>query len=165
MGGGLSHLSVKKDLKQRNKMVFLKLTCHSQEKFLISRYTSILDNRKQEYHCNYPLFTFRSTSQGVKYRLFSSKKTNSSRKFNDCKFALGGSEKFQKWYSTKFACLEISNVIHFKVANFIKQQPHGVSNHLLSVKSIKIEKKNVPVISNIFSRPSLLISTFKRILD
>ena len=67
--GGVKSFICKKDLKQRKKMVFLKLTCYSLEKFLISRYTSILDNRKQEYHCNCPLFTFRSTSQGVKYRL------------------------------------------------------------------------------------------------
>ena len=134
MGGGLSHLSVKKDLKQRNKMVFLKLTCHSQEKFLISRYTSILDNRKQEYHCNCPLFTFRSTSQGVKYRLFSSKNRLQAVNLTIVNLNL-------KWRSTKVGCLDILNVINIKVAQFIKQQPHGVSNHLLSVKSIKIEKE------------------------
>ena len=31
---------------------------------------------------------------------------------------------------------------HFKVAEFIKQQPYGGSNHLLPVKSIKIEREN-----------------------
>ena len=52
-----------------------------------------------------------------------------------------GSEKFQKWHSTKVGSLYILNVINIKVAEFIKEQPHGVSDHLLSVKSIKIEKE------------------------
>ena len=33
----------------------------------------IVDYRKRNYHYNCPLFTFRPTSQGVKYRQFSSK--------------------------------------------------------------------------------------------
>ena len=41
----------------------------------------------------------------------------------------------------KFGCLEILNVINIKVAEFIKYQLRGVSNHLLSVKSIEIEKE------------------------
>ena len=63
----------KKHLKQRNKKVCLTLTCYSLESLLISRYRLILDYRKREYHYNCPLFTVRSTSQGIKYRLFSSK--------------------------------------------------------------------------------------------
>ena len=56
---------------------------------------------------------------------------------------MGGSEKFQKWHSTKVGCLDILNVINIKVAEFIKQQPHGGSDHLLPVKSVEIEKENV----------------------
>ena len=41
--------------------------------------------------------------------------------------------------------------LNIKVVEFIKQQPHGVPNHLLPVKSIKIEKEKVLVISNCFS--------------
>ena len=40
--------------------------------------------------------------------------------FNNFKFALGGSEKFQKWHSTKVGCLDVLNVIVIKVAEFIK---------------------------------------------
>ena len=71
-------------------------------------------------------------------------KPTSSRKFNNCKFALRDSKKFQKWHSTKEGCLDISNVIDINIAEFIIQQPHGWPNHLLSMKSVKIEKKGQP---------------------
>ena len=35
----------------------------------------------------------------------------------------------------------MSNSVITKVAKFIKYQPHGGSNHLSSVESIKIEKE------------------------
>ena len=38
-------------------------------------------------------------------------------------------------------CLYISNEVNTKVAEFVKKQPHGGSNPLLSAKSIKIEKE------------------------
>ena len=81
------------------------------------------------------MFTLRSTAQGIKYR------PDSIRKFNNSKFELGGSEKFQKWHLKTVECLNILNVMNIKVAEFIKYQRHGVSNYILSVKSIKIEKE------------------------
>ena len=38
-------------------------------------------------------------------------------------------------------CLNISNLGNTTVARIVKYQPHGGSNHLLSVKSIEIEKE------------------------
>ena len=35
----------------------------------------------------------------------------------------------------------MSNLVNTKVAKFIKYRPHGESNHLSPVKSIKIEKE------------------------
>ena len=37
--------------------------------------------------------------------------------------------------------MNIANLVNIRVAGIIKYQPHGGSNHLLSVKSIKIEKE------------------------
>ena len=45
---------------------------------------------------------------------------NSSRKFNHSKFALRGSEKFEKWHTNKVGCFDILNVINIKVAELIK---------------------------------------------
>ena len=43
------------------------------ESLLISRCKLILDYEKRDYHFNCPMFTFRSSSQGVKYWFLSSK--------------------------------------------------------------------------------------------
>ena len=40
-----------------------------------------------------------------------------------------------------FEGLNISNLVNIKVAKFVKYEPHGGSNHLLYVESIKIEKE------------------------
>ena len=53
----------------------------------------------------------------------------------------GGSKTFQKRYSRNRECFQIPNLLNTKFAKIIKYQPHGGSNHLLSVKSIKIEKE------------------------
>ena len=54
---------------------------------------------------------------------------------------MGGSKNSQIWHSKKVRSLDILNIINIKVAEFVKEQPHGVSNHLLSFKSIRIEKE------------------------
>ena len=38
--------------------------------------------------------------------------------------------------------MNFSNLLTTEAAKFIKYRPHGGSNHLLSVKSIKIEKES-----------------------
>ena len=88
--------------------------------------------QKPRKHCKCPLFTFRSTSQGVKYRLFLSKHPLKAVQLNYWKFELGSSKKFQIFQSTKDGCLHISNIINSKFTEFIKQQPHEGSNHFLS---------------------------------
>ena len=47
---------------------------------------------------------------------------------------------FEKANERILGCLNISNLVNANVAKFIKYQPHGASNNLLYVESIKIEK-------------------------
>ena len=62
-------------------------------------------------------------------------------KVKDCKIKYGVSKTFQKRHYRIRKCLNISNLGNPTVARIVKYQPHGRSNHLLSVKSIKIEKE------------------------
>ena len=54
---------------------------------------------------------------------------------------IGRFQNVSKETLRKSEYLNISNLKSTKVAKIIKYQPHRGSNHLLSVKSIKIEKK------------------------
>ena len=62
-------------------------------------------------------------------------------KFKDCKTKQGGSKTFQKRHYRYHKCLNIANLVNTRVTEMIKNQPHGGSNYLLSVKSIKIDKE------------------------
>ena len=84
---------------------------------MISRYAWNLDYEKREYHCNCPLFTFKSTSQGVKYRLFSSKNCLTAVNLTIANLYL---EVPKNWHSTKVECLDILNATNIKVAGFAK---------------------------------------------
>ena len=53
----------------------------------------------------------------------------------------GGSKTFKKRHLQNRECLNIAYLVNTKVAEFVKQQPHGGANHLLSVKKIKKEKE------------------------
>ena len=80
-------------------------------------------------------------------------KPNSSRKFNNCKFSLEGSKKFQKWHSTKVGCLKILNVINIKVPEFIKYHLKNLLKIQITYylsKVLKQRKKKVLVISNFY---------------
>ena len=72
-------------------------------------------------------------------------------KLQDYKIKWGSSKTFQKRHYRNRKCLNIANLVNTRVAEIIKYLPHGGSNHLLSVKSIKIEKKEVPVISAVLA--------------
>ena len=48
---------------------------------------------------------------------------------------------FHKWRPSKVGRLHISNLRTTKVVEFIEYQRHGVINHLLYVKIVKIEKQ------------------------
>ena len=50
---------------------------------------------------------------------------------------MGGSKTFQVRHSAKVQYFDISNVVNNKVAKFVKQQPHGGTNHLFSAKKTK----------------------------
>ena len=51
-------------------------------------------------------------------------------------------QTFETRHSAKVQCLDISNVINTKVARFVKQQPHGGTNHLFYAKKTKKGGKN-----------------------
>ena len=52
--------------------------------------------------------------------------------------------------------LDISNLVNTKVNELIIHQPHGRSNHILSVKSIKIEKEKGPYHIKLLQREELV---------
>ena len=56
----------------------------------------------------------------------------------------------QIWHASKVACLNISNLVNTKVAEFITCLPHGGQTHLLSVKNVKIEKQKGPPLTKVF---------------
>ena len=62
-------------------------------------------------------------------------------KLKGCKIELGGSKTFQKRHYRICKCRNIANLVNTTVARIIKCQPDCGSNHLLSVKSIKVEKE------------------------
>ena len=103
---------------------------------LISTFTSPVGYERKENHRKIPFFTYGCRSQGVKLLVF---------------FKWGGSKTFQKRHYRNSKCLNIANLVNTRVAEIIKYLPHGGSNHLLSVKSIKIEKKEVLVISAVLA--------------
>ena len=61
-------------------------------------------------------------------------------KVKDCSIKYGRFKTFQKRLSRNCECSNIANLVNTRVAEVIKYQPHGGSNHL-SVKSINIEKE------------------------
>ena len=73
----------------------------------------------QEDHCNCP-FLHLDPLDRCKISALSKQKRPSSGKLNYCKFKFGGSQKLQKWRSTKVECLDILNIINIKVAEFNK---------------------------------------------
>ena len=62
-------------------------------------------------------------------------------KLKDFKIKEKGSKTFQKRPHQYLKCLNIANLLNTNVAKIIKHQLHWGSNHLLSVKSIKINKE------------------------
>ena len=80
--------------------------------------TSRLQIRKSQ--CKVPLFTYGCTSQGVKHWLFFDKYRIKIVKVKDCKIKLGVSKTFQTRHSGKVGCLDISNVVNTKVAEFFE---------------------------------------------
>ena len=61
-------------------------------------------------------------------------------KLKDCKIKQESSKTFQKRNYRIRKCFNIGNLVNIRVAEIIKYQSHRGSNHLLSVKNIKIEK-------------------------
>ena len=62
-------------------------------------------------------------------------------KVKRCKIKQGGSKTFQNRHFRNLEYLNIANLVNTRVAEIIKHQPHEVANHLLSVKTMKIEKE------------------------
>ena len=54
---------------------------------------------------------------------------------------MGDFKTFNIKHYGKVGCFDISNVVNTKVAKLGNYQPHWGSNHLLPVKSAKIEKE------------------------
>ena len=119
----------------------------SKSKFLIFTFTGHLvyrrpvDYRSQESHCKGPFFTDVPSNQGVKHWLFYGKYCNEVVKLKCFCIKQKGSKILQKGHLRILECLNITNLVNTKVAKFIKYQSHEGSNHLLSAKSIKIEKE------------------------
>ena len=87
------------------------------------------------------MFTYGSTSSGVKYWLFLGKYRLKVIQLKGRKIKYGGFKTFQKRYQRNRECLNISNLVITEVAENTKYQSHGGSNFLLSVKSIRLEKE------------------------
>ena len=130
-GGPITYF-VLKTLKPLKEMSFLILNYFIKSSLLISTYTWPVDYQKQKTFFEGPLFTYGCINQGVKHWLF----------FSNYRI------KIVKDYNCK--CFDIANLVNAKVAKVIKYQPHGGSNHLLSVKKNKCRKKDVLVISSPF---------------
>ena len=73
---------------------------------------------------------------------------------------MGGSKTFQIRHWGKVRCLYISNVVNTKVAEFVKEQPHDGQIIYSLQKRLKPVQKMSFLISNYFSKSSLLIYTF-----
>ena len=132
--GGPITCFVLKTLKPLKEMSFLILNYFIKSSLLISTYTWPVDYQKQKTFFEGPLFTYGCINQGVKHWLFFSNYRIKIVKVKD--------------YNCK--CFNIANLVNAKVAKVIKYQPHGGSNHLLSVKKNKCRKKDVLVISSPF---------------
>ena len=130
-GGPITYF-VLKTLKPLKEMSFLILNYFIKSSLLISTYTWPVDYQKQKTFFEGPLFTYGCINQGVKHWLF----------FSNYRI------KIVKDYNCK--CFNIANLVNAKVAKVIKYQPHGGSNHLLSIKKNKCRKKDVLVISSPF---------------
>ena len=86
-------------------------------------------------------------------------------KLKDCKVKYRGTKTFQGRHYRNHKSFNIENLVNTRVAVIIKYQLHGRSNHLLSVKRIKINKEKRASHIKRFNQSSLLISTFKCVLD
>ena len=86
-------------------------------------------------------------------------------KLKDCKVKYRGTKTFQGRHYRNHKSFNIANLENTRVAGIIKYQLHGRSNHLLSVKRIKINKEKRASHIKRFNQSSLLISTFKCVLD
>ena len=54
---------------------------------------------------------------------------------------IGSLKNISKKNYRNLKCLNIANLVNIRVAKIIKYQPNKGSNHVLSVKSIEIEKE------------------------
>ena len=157
----VNHLFSAKNTKTEIKMSFFISDYFSKSSLLISTFTWPVDYKKQKNCCKGSLFTQRCINKWVKHWLFLGKYRFKVVKLKDCKIKYRGSKTFQERSYRNSKIFNIANLVNTRITEIIKYQLHGGSNHLLSVKRIKIKKEKVLLMSNCFNRSSLLISIFK----